>query len=124
MDGLTGRGGAGIKGGGGHVSRIFFFAGECGGRRARKNITIYYMNCDILYQSFFSQASAVVGVHGPALSHLVMCRPGTPVLEIGFFAQVLHVLTSRYLSLLLRLVMCRPGTPVLEIGFFLCAGGL
>ena len=32
----------------------------------------------------FGQAHAVMGVHGPMLSYLVMCQRGTPVLEMGF----------------------------------------
>ena len=34
--------------------------------------------------ALFADASAVIGVHGPMLSYLLVCRPGTPVLEIGF----------------------------------------
>jgi len=32
----------------------------------------------------FAQADAIMGVHGAALSYVVMCRRGTPVLEMGY----------------------------------------
>ena len=32
----------------------------------------------------FQNAAAVIGVHGPMLSYMVVCREGTPILELGF----------------------------------------
>jgi capsular polysaccharide biosynthesis protein len=40
--------------------------------------------------SLFARAHAVLGVHGGAMANILLCRPGTLVLELGFRSQFLQ----------------------------------
>ena len=45
---------------------------------------MYIYICMHMNRRIFAQADAIMGVHGAALSYVVMCRRGTPVLEMGY----------------------------------------